>query len=226
MRWVRPDPGTAVGLACAGTFVVYNVDRLRDLERDRHTAPLRSAFVSRHRSVLVAVSLLASIASVALVLRVGPVAGLLLAPVLAAGLLHRRLKRFALAKPLYITAAWVAVVVGLPLALGGATEAAGRIAALVGAAILGNAIASNVRDGESAASRLGSPVPMRLALGLAAAGLGVALLLPTALRPLAIVPLTTGVALAAFYPGERYGLVVVDGALLLGALGALPLLPA
>ena len=42
-----------LGLAAAGTLVVYNVDRLRDLERDRLTAPARSAFVERWCDALV-----------------------------------------------------------------------------------------------------------------------------------------------------------------------------
>ena len=46
-------------------------------------------------------------------------------------------------------------------------------------------------------------------------------LAPAGARPLGLVPLATLAALVAFDPGERYGLVVVDGALLAGALGAL-----
>jgi hypothetical protein len=35
-----------------------------------------------------------------------------------------------------------------------------------------------------------------------------------------MLPFATLVALAAFHPGELYGLLAVDGALLLGALGS------
>ena len=45
-------PTAALGLAAAGTLFVYNVDRLRDLDADRETAPARTAFVERHRAPL------------------------------------------------------------------------------------------------------------------------------------------------------------------------------
>jgi hypothetical protein len=220
---VAPSRG-ATGLAVCGTLVVYHVDRLRDLERDRATTPLRSAFVARHREALLAVSGAAALACALLALRAGPRAFAVLAPVLALGLLHRRLKRFALGKPVYITAAWVAVVVGLPAALGDAPRHVAWAAALLAATILANAIASNVRDDEAAAAALGPDVPLRIARGCAVAGLGLALLAPAPVRALLPIPLATLAALLAFHPGERYGHVTVDGALLLGALGSLAIL--
>jgi len=65
--------------------------------------------------------------------------------------------------------------------------------------------------------------PLRIARGCAALGIACALAAPTGVRPLGLVPLATLAALVPFHPGERYGLVTVDGALLIGALGALPL---
>ena len=50
-------------LAAAGTLVVYNVDRLRDLEKDRLTAPARSAFVERWRGPLLALTAAAAVAA-------------------------------------------------------------------------------------------------------------------------------------------------------------------
>jgi hypothetical protein len=212
------------GIAFCGTLVVYDVDRLRDLERDRATTPLRSDFVARHRSALLALSGAAALAALLLGLRAGWRAFAVLAPVLILGLLHRRLKRFALGKPFYITAAWVAVVVGLPAALGDDPRQLGLVAALLAATILANAIASNVRDDEAVAAVLGPALPLRIARGCALAGVLLAALAPPAVRPLLPIPLATLAALAAFRPGERYGHVVVDGALLLGALGSSALL--
>jgi hypothetical protein len=224
-RAIGAGPGMlAPGVAFTGTLVVYNVDRLRDLERDRVTSPLRSAFIARHRGALFVLTGAAALGALFLALRAGPRAVAVLAPVLALGLLHRRLKRFAVGKPLYITAAWVTVVVGLPAALADAPRHGVPVAALLAATILANAIASNVRDDEAVAAALGPGVPLGIARGCALAGVGIALAAPS-LRALLPIPLATLVALAAFRPGERYGHVGVDGALLLGALASLALLP-
>ena len=215
---------SAVGLAFCGTLVVYNVDRLRDLPRDRATSPLRSAFVTKHRRALGTLALLAALASVALALRCGPTAIALLAPVLAAGLFHRRLKRFGWWKPFYVSAAWTAVVVGLPAVLATEPRHVGWIVSLLGATIVANVVASNVRDGEARSARVGAGVPLRIARGCAVLAILTAIFAPAAARALLPVPLATLAALAAFRDDERYGLVVVDGALLVGALLALPLL--
>lgn len=221
------EPGSAAALrvaalACAGTLVVYNVDRLRDLDRDRSTTPLRSAFVAAHRRGLMALAGCAAVAAVVLGARVGPSAVVLCAAVLVPGLLHRRWKRVPGFKLAYVTGAWLAVVVGLPaLALPGA-HGAPAVAGVLGPALLANAIASNVRDAEN----LGGPRWERRALGvaLAVAGGGAAVALAAAAtRPLAAVPVAVFASIAAFRPGERYGLWVVDGALLAGSLVSLAL---
>ena len=219
-----PLPVDAVALAFCGTLVVYDVDRLRDLDRDRTTAPLRTAFVSAHRRLVSVLCVLAGLASIGLAWRAGGRAIAMLLPVLGLGLLHRRLKRFALGKPLYVTAAWVAVVVGLPAVTAAEPRHVGWVVAIVFLTILANAIASNVRDGEAAIARLGSGTPIRLARALAAVAVVTTLFAPVPVRAFVVVPLATGVALSAFHPGERYGHIAVDGALWLGALGALPLL--
>lgn len=51
-----PPLASVVGIAVTGTRVVYNVDRLRDLERDGLTTPHRSAFVARHDHMLVGIT--------------------------------------------------------------------------------------------------------------------------------------------------------------------------
>ncbi len=221
---VPVDP-RAVALAAAGTLVVYNIDRLRDVERDRSTSPRRTEFVERHRRALIVLTASAALASAGLALAAGPGVVVLLLPVLTAGLLHRRLKRFALAKPLYVVAAWLAVVVGLPWVLASTPRHVGWALLVVGAAILANAIASNVRDREAGAALIGTARALALARGAALVGVVAAVVAPALLRPLVVLPAAVLATLLLFRPTERYGLAVVDGALLAGALLALGPLP-
>ena len=221
---LRPS-AWAVGLAAAGTLVVYNVDRLRDLERDRTTSPDRSAFVAAHRTPLLVLVGLAALASAGLALRFGLGGIALLAPVLAVGLLHRRLKRHVWWKPLYVTAAWTVVTVGLPTQTGPARHVV-WVAAIVAATVFANVIASNLRDGEAVSVRLGPGAPLFIARSLALLAALCALAAPAGVRALVVLPLVLLATLLRFRADERYGLVVVDGALLVGALVALPLLGA
>jgi hypothetical protein len=209
---------SVAGIAVSGTLFVYNVDRLRDFDRDRATTPQRSAFVARNRGLLVALTAIAGLVSLAFAYSVGPGPTLLLLPVLAAGLAHRRLKRIPFAKSAYITAAWLLVVVGVPAV---AEPAAANVAwtmGILGSAIFANAIASNVRDAEAAVVRFGRGPVLNSARLFAALGLLLGAAAPPAVRPLVAVSLATLAALVAFRAGERYGLIVVDGALLVGAL--------
>ena len=220
---IAPRLEVAVLVAC-GTFAVYNLDHLRDLERDRATSPRRSAFVAAHRRPLIALLALALGLAAVLALRLGPPAVALLAPVASAGLLHRRLKRFAFWKPFYVAIAWTAVVVGLPALVGPAPRALAPVAGVLFTTLVANVIASNLRDGEAVAARWGPAMPLRLARGSAGLAIGWGLLAPEEVRPITLVPATLLLALVPFRADERYGLLVVDGALLVGALAALPLL--
>ena len=214
----------AAALAFCGTLVVYNVDRLRDLARDRQTSPARSAFVARHRRALGTLVGMAGVASLGLGILLGPRAVLALVPVLVLRLLHRRLKRYVLAKPLYIALAWVGATVVLPAVVRPDPQGVTDAAWMVGLTILANVIACNVRDGEAASAAFGEGVPLRLARATAFGGMAIGLLAPVAIRPLVLVPVTTLLALVPFRPTERYGHLVVDGALIVGALGAALLL--
>lgn len=212
-------------LAFAGTLVVYNVDRLRDLPRDRETTPRRSAFVARHARALAVLAGAAGAVALAAALHAGPGVVALAAAVAALGLAHRRLKRVPFGKASYISLAWTAVVVGMPLATGAPAREAAPVALPLFLALFANAIASSVRDVEGAARRLGPLRALRISRCMAALGLAVCLVPGAAPAGLAPVPLLTWLALLGFQPGERFGLVVLDGALWLGALLAIPLLP-
>ena len=212
-----PPGASTLGVAFTGTLLVYNVDRLRDLERDRSTTPERSAFVSRHFTTLCGVAVVAGLAALGFGISLGGRAALVLAPVLVLGLAHRRLKRFAWVKSGYIAAAWVLVVTGLPAAVGTEVEHVTPIGAVLAAALYANAVASNVRDSEAASQHLGAGRALRVARGIAAVGVTLALLAPASVKPLVAIPLATLGALAGFRAEERYGLLVVDGSLFLGA---------
>jgi 4-hydroxybenzoate polyprenyltransferase len=207
----------AVGLAASGTLLVYNLDRLRDLERDRTTAPRRSDFVAAHHGSLVGLATAGAAAAAAFGLA-APRAAIVLLPILCLGLFHRRLKRFENAKTLYITASWLGVVVGLPWALDPSASQIPWVVGILGCALMANAIASNVRDHEAAAARIGPRRALRIARLVAGAGVACACVAPGPARFAGGVPLATFAALLAFRPTERYGLIVVDGALVLGAL--------
>jgi 4-hydroxybenzoate polyprenyltransferase len=213
-------------LAFSGTVVVYGVDRLRDVERDRLTAPDRTAFVERHRPALIAVCGASGLIATAAAWTLGPAVCVLCGGVLGLGLAHRRLKHVPIFKGLYVTVAWLAVVVGVPalsaLSQGPpgpprwATEASWT-AGILGAAILGNVVASSLRDSEAGAGR--SPrLALAIARSLPVLGLLLAWLGPPGVRPLAWVPAALLLALGTAPGDERHGLLIVDGALLVGAL--------
>jgi hypothetical protein len=226
-----PPSMAVIGLAASGTLVVYNVDRLRDLERDRKTSPLRSAFVERNRPILSGLVGAAALLSLLLALGMGPRVWLLCAAGLAVGLLHRRLKGVLALKTLYVSAVWVGVVVGLPaLAPSGESEAGralhvGWVLASLGCALGANLIASNhgkpgegIEDAPPAA-----PARPHLALVLSIVGAGIATLGPSVVRPLAWVGIAEALSIWAYRCDERYGLLVLDGALLAGAIFSISL---
>jgi len=217
---VHPE---AVGLAFSGTLVVYNVDRLRDLQRDRHESPDRSRFVTEHRGRLSALTGAAAAASLYFSIRAGWSAVWALLPVLAMGLCHRRLKRFENAKILYIAAAWTWVGFGLPAVLVDDPQHLRWIAAILALTMLANVIAFNVRDEGAPVERIRRRGALQLARIGTAIGAGLGAFAPGPAAALAAIPLATLLALIGLRPTERYSPLVVDGALLVGSLAALVL---
>lgn len=213
-----PLPWGAMGLAATGTLLVYNVDRLRDLARDQTSSPARSAFVQEHRGALLVLSVLAGLVSLPLAVSQPPLAWAFCGLALGLGLLHRRLKDHANWAVLYVTAAWLAVVVGLPAAGQNPHDIEPRILLWV-TMTLGLLICANLLGSELRGLQPGPTTTPRLQVArvLAAAGS----LLPS-LDPSTGVLVPVGasmfLALVFFRFDERYGLGVLDGALLLGAL--------
>ena len=199
---------SVVALAFLGTLAVYAVDRLRDLDRDGISAPLRSAFVARHRRLLEAISIASAAAATLSALSAGPRAIAIAASVLVVGLLHRRLKRWSLLQPIYVVFAWLAVAVGLPVATTNGAAHAGWIAVVLAPPLFANVAAPHARG---------------VARALAVLGVALAAVAPGPVRPLGAVAVATGVALLGFRATERYALGVLDGALVAGALASLAL---
>ena len=224
-----PPAPFVIALVMSGTLVVYNIDRLRDLEQDRRRAPLRSAFVEGHQRRLGLLTVLAALVSGISALELPPAAVGLCTGVLALGLLHRRLKHIRGIKTLYLTVAWLAVVLGLPL-LGTSTPpgpaSVGGTFAIIGSAILANLLASNLDRRKADESRGHGVNRSRLGFAIVVAGLGVgsALVAPEALQSLVLIPLAELLVLCRFREGEHYDLVVIDGALFAGACGAIALM--
>ena len=216
---------TAMALGAAGTLVVYNIDRLRDLHRDRTTAPARSAFVERHREALIALSVASAGACLPLAAMLPSTTWWACGVALGLGLFHRRLKgghrAFAV---FYVTLAWLAVVLGIP-----AATFAGELQSPLGMAIvasaLGPSIAANLIASDLRGHSLDKLTRRRLRTGtwiVLAGCLGP--LAASGFRPLIAIPVAVCASLAGFRPSEYYGLLGLDGALLLGALPAIALL--
>lgn len=221
------DLGIVV-LACAGTFVVYNVDRLRDLARDRGEAPARSAFVERHARGLRGLTGLALLASVVASTQLEATGLAICGAVLLAGLAHRRLKRIRGIKTLYLVGSWIAVTLLLPLygmrdALSPDTDRTLWLAAILCCALVANFVASNLDRGPKRVA-LDAPARRRklsVAIAVAGLGMGFALVAPEPLRPMLAIPSAQFLALVRYRDSEAYRAIVVDGALLVGAIAAL-----
>ena len=211
----EPAPAVLL-LAVAGTLVVYTIDRLRDVERDRDTSPERATFVERHRHWLVTQTAVAAILAAAAGWAAGWRVVALAAGVAALGLFHRRLKRFAWAKPAYLTGAWTAVCAGFPAAHAGTWEGLLPVAVAIGATVQANVALSNLRDDEALAARLGQRRVLGIASGFLLMALAAAWLGGPSTRPLAALPLLGLGPVLFFRPSERYGAVIVDGALVVG----------
>jgi len=218
-----PDPRHAAAIVGFGAFTIYAVDRLRDVELDRPSSPLRTAFVLRHRSALVAASALSALALAALLASAPPPVAALGVAIGAVGLLHRRLKRSARWKIGYVASAWTAACVGIPLLAGAsavdrrAAAAAALATIVVGGSLVANLIASNLRDGKRSRSVGSAAHALGAARAIAIAAAVLAGVSPEPVAALAWIPAAEAVALAAFRSSERYAHIAVDGALLLGA---------
>jgi putative Mn2+ efflux pump MntP len=213
-----PDARSWALLTACGTFIIYNLDRLRDLDRDRSTSPLRTSFVLRNRRLLSLTVAIASLGFATTLLTVPLSISLLCAAIGLVGLLHRRLKAVSALKTLYVSLAWVAACVGMPWLVSERADGGAWLAGILLVSLTANLIASNLRDEEAEVVRESTMPMLWLARAMTVLAIGIATAAPTPLLALGWIPLCEGLALVRFEHSERYGLVAVDGALLLGAL--------
>jgi len=217
------DPERWALLSACGTFAVYGLDRLRDTTRDRMTSPQRTRFVETNAlAISLGVAITALVAGAILI--TAPLRVVLLCFAIGAiGLFHRRLKGFATLKALYVSVAWVAICAGIPAIAGSGGLRLTWVATIFFTAISANLVASNLGDDDTGErdrqprSRIG----LGASLALTASGVLIAWVAPFELRPLGWIPLAEALALVFFQPGEYYGQLAVDGALLAGALACL-----
>jgi 4-hydroxybenzoate polyprenyltransferase len=215
---LAPDAGRSALLASSGAFLIYTLDRLRDADRDRHTSPARTRFVQRHRRSLLTALVVAGLLFGAAWLTASPAIQGLCAGIGVVGLLHRRLKTHPVLKTGYVSLAWVAGCVGIPWIAAGRPGEGLWLAGSLLAVLVANLIASNLRDRET------HPLPARpdtvlsIAFAAVAVAMTVALLAPGRAVVAGWIALLECLALAGFRADERYGLIVVDGALLVGSL--------
>lgn len=215
-----PRPFVWAFLTASGAFIIYGLDRLRDVDRDRVTSPLRTAFVLRHRRRLSIALCIASIGFAATLLRTSPAIFLLCGAIGLIGFFHRRMKQAVILKAAYVSVAWVAACVGMPWIASGPGRAGAWISAILLASLGANLLASNLRDDQTG-SVSGTHTPILwIARAMLVIAIVIAFLAPAALAPLAWIPACEGVALATFRSSERYGHIAVDGALLVGALAS------
>jgi 4-hydroxybenzoate polyprenyltransferase len=219
-----PDAGSWAFLAASGTFIIYNLDRLRDIDRDRASSPLRTAFVARNRQRLYASVGLVAIGFVVTLQAAPPSIILLCLAIGLLGLFHRRLKEVPALKVAYVSFAWVAACVGMPWIVSGRKETGLWIAGILLASLAANLIASNLRDQagevEGKTAHSDTTAVLWIARAIAVLGIGITLAAPNSLHPLIWIPATEGLTLAFFRHTERYSQIAVDGALLIGAFAA------
>ncbi len=219
-----PLPTRAGGLIFCGILLVYNLDRLRDLERDRLTSPRRSEFIARYRRLLWGLVLFSALGASLLLLEAPRTVQLIAVAVLLLGFAHRRIKRFAYFKELYLSAAWLVGILGLPASYATGAHHLAQCAWVLGPALLANDMAASIRDSEGISKKIGCAPALQLSRLIALVGVGVGFFAAESVQPLTAVPGLTALALFNYRPGEAYGFLAVDGALFAGALIALALL--
>lgn len=217
---VLEAPGAArwALLTGSGAFVIYGLDRLRDVERDRSSAPARTAFIERHGRPLTG-AIAAALAVFALAWLGAPLAIQLLCALIGlVGFLHRRLKRHPVLKTGYVSLAWVAACVGMPWIAAGRPSEGAWLAGSLLAVLEANLIASSLRDAETGSLPARPETILAAALASVALAMGLALVAPGRVPAAGWIALLECLALAGFRADERYGLIVIDGALLVGSL--------
>lgn len=218
-----PFSTRAGSLIFCGILLVYNLDRLQDLERDRVTSPRRSAFIAHYRRPLWGLVLFSALGASLLLLQAPRTVQIIAVAVLLLGFAHRRIKRLAYFKELYLSAAWLLGILGLPAHYAGGAQNLWQCAWILGPALLANDMAASLRDAEGITKKIGCGPALQLSRLIALVGVGFGFFAAESVQPLTAVPTLTALALFGYRPGEAYGFLAIDGALFAGALIALGL---
>jgi hypothetical protein len=219
-----PDALTWAFLTAAGTFIVYALDRLRDIDRDQASSPLRTAFVVRNRNFLYSMVGITAI-GFGIAILTAPASILVLCGIIGGiGLLHRRLKDHAALKAAYVSLAWVMTCVGIPWLASGRPALGLWLASIMLAALSANLVASNLQEHKPGSPSGFDPIDDGAVLwgarAIALIGILLALIAPAAMRPLVWIPVCEALALVGFRSTERYSQFAIDGGLLIGAIAS------
>ena len=160
--------------------------------------------------------ILALLPAAILGLRLPTAAITILAGVCALALVHARLRHLPWAKPVYITVAWIGVVIGVPWVLRGSGPIPVALAPLA-LAVVANVLACDAVDREAEAAQIDPHRVWWLARILALTGVVVALMSPGA-EAIAAVPAMLVLALIPWPVSRRWVERGLDGALMAGAL--------
>jgi len=210
-----------VALVFAGTLVVYGIDRLRDVDRDRAKWPDRSGFASQHSGKLKTMVAIAGLLAIAGASTQPPAVWVLCGGIGAIGLAHRRLKTQSALKLTYLTLAWWTVTVGLPwLRAGPEVPLAIALPVAFSSAC---ALAANMLVSNDSATPTHTSAGRRAAMAVAALGVVAAAAAPGMAVAMACIPAAQLIAVSLRRTSERERLWLVDGSLGVGALFALML---
>lgn len=209
-REIRPD---ILLIAFTGTFFIYNTDHIRGIDSDRRSDPSRVLFVVGNKTVLLysaIISFVVSVITSVICLSLSELS--ILVPVLAFGLLHRRLKQNTALKSAYITASWLAVVVLLPV-VEDIPDNISWLALITGPVLFANAYAYTIQptEGQQAGS-VNIPIMISTAACLAA------FIAPRGFIPLLPVPLATLCSLLIFRRNRYLKYLFLDGSLFAGSM--------
>lgn len=202
-------------LIFSGTLFIYNLDHIIDIKPDRTTNPQRSRYIHKNKSGLILLTTISGIIAACIFYSCQIRDNLMLIPVFLFGIFHWKFKSRKLFSAFYITCSWLLVVVIFPLS--NSFEFNINIAFLLlilGLTIMGNALVFMADDMNT--DKKNKTVYCSKLLVLAA--LLFSLISPDNLKFLLFIPALTLLALFFYRQNEKYVLLYLDGALLLGGI--------
>jgi len=199
-------------LIFSGTFTVYNIDHLRDLDKDNQTNPKRVKFIKDNKTLILILTTISFMISCSVIFLTGfEILYFLILPFLL-GILHRRLKWVPLTAAFYITLSWLTVTVLLPAYSVNKVPHVILLSSILGIILFFNAYSSSLRYKFYAMKYVRYMLYLSLGVILVVLGLRG--------KYLGIIPLAffTTMALTNFMEDEDYEDIFFDGLQLSGAI--------